>query len=79
MAKDKFLRFQQQRKEYLGRFYHQGFDYNYEAIDVSEEDLILKELLDNIDHNLFYENKLLMFRFKKRFKNFKPQYKKIIT
>ena len=73
MAKNKYLRFQNQRKIYLGRFFLLS-----EYINISPEDLLLKEFLTNIDENLFFDNKLLMFRFKKRYANFKPEFRKII-
>lgn len=74
MAKDKYLRFLNQKKEYLRRF--TAWDSGYEVKDPSEEDLTMKALLEGLDQNLFYDHKILMNRFKKRYANFRPEYKK---
>ena len=54
-----------------------SFIWVFRPEECSSIDLILKELLSNVDDNYFYDNKLLMFRFRKRYKNFQPSYKKI--
>jgi hypothetical protein len=74
MAKDKFLRFQYQRKSYLQRFTWEGYD----PVNATHEDLVLKELLDGVEDLLFYENKETMKIFKRRYNNFIPNYRKII-
>lgn len=67
MAKDKFLRFQNQRKEYLRRF-----DHPWWQRCIKHEDLVLKELLENVEVDILYSNKEFIRRFKHRFANFIP-------
>lgn len=67
MAKDKFLRFQNQKKVYLLRFQNSAF-----IASKTHEDSVLKELL-NADDPIFYENKMLMQIFKKRYNNWVPK------
>lgn len=67
MAKDKFLRFQTQRKEYLRRFDHPMY-----KLFITDTDLVLKEMLLNIEVDILYSNKELLRRFKHRYSNFYP-------